>query len=223
MGTGEPCTTDKNCGESAVSGACVLGTCFGLLTTESQPVRATLVGRLSAAPATVRTDATTRLLKALSHPMSSAGTRVGAIEGLGAVQRLTGDCGPVCLALRKATQESDQTVAVSARLALARRADPTVLGALLEDAKEGTEHLRCSAVRAFRPYLRAGLMNKVLPTLLQLLTDKAPGVRRVAAETLAPWRAQAAIGAALEEAAAAHPGDLRYIVDRARLKAGATP
>lgn len=238
MGTGQLCTTDVQCSAGVATpqradaryrGACVLGTCFGLLTTESATVRAVLAERLSKAEPAVQVHARTRLLKVLSSPRSSPQTRLGAVIGLASVLDPHGPCEQACAALRDASKERDEHIAVAARLALARRADPTVLATLALDTREGTEHLRCSATRAMAPYLATGVADvgpakEALPALVERLDDRAPGVRRAAAEVLAPWRARPLVRAALAGAAKRHPADLRYVVARSEAaQAGEAP
>ncbi len=220
LGTGALCSKDQECGEGRTYGACVLGTCFGLLTSESQPVRATLLERIAASRPPVQASIVQQLLQALNHPTSSMTTRIGAVQGLGVTLSRGDRCAAACEALRRAAKESEEPVAVHARLALSQRADLAALPGLLGDAREGTEHLRCSAIRALDAYLAAGLAKQVLPGLLPLLDDRAPGVRRAAAETLVGWRARPDVARALDKAAMRHPGDLRYIVESARLAAG---
>lgn len=229
LGTGALCNTDKACGEGPWTGACVLGTCFGLLTTETQAVRATLLERIHRAPPPVQQAVVNQLLKALSHPMSSVTTRVGAVQGLGATLQATGPCGEACKAVVASAREPDEPVAVSARLALSRRAELSVLPKLLKDTREGTEHLRCSATRAIGRYASTKASRQtdagksVVQALMLLLDDRAPNIRRAAAETLARWHEQPNVAKALREAATRHPGDLRYVVARAQLAVGEAP
>lgn len=178
LGNGSVCESDAGCGRPPLAGACLLGTCFGLLTTDAPAARDVLIERLAVARADVRFGVERALVNALSHPDARARTRVAAVLGLGAVlsARQHTRCEEACTALRKAADSPEEDVAVAARLALARRGDETVLHELLADLRDGTPHLACAAARALGNYRSGKAANLARAALMAAATGSEASV-----------------------------------------------
>lgn len=219
LGDGAACFTDAQCGPPDARGVCVLATCFGLLTTDNHAARASLVERLALARPDVRLEARSFLMKSLAGKSRGRSARLGAVAGLGALLAVGEACDPACEALREVTGDPDEPVAVAARLALARRADPTVLAALLEDTRLGTEHLRASAGAALAAYVGRPGDGEVLQALLALLEDRSPPVRDAALASLAPVVRLPEVAAALDRLRDAAGGGQAYAVEHLRVTA----
>lgn len=224
-GGGDTCNDDRDCGPTGARGACLLGTCFGLLTTDSAAARSVLVERIAALPAPLAEDVERVCATLLWRPEAMPAQRIAAAQGLVAVAstRPQGVCGRACDELRKLLDEPDEGLASTARLGLACLGDASVLPALQRDLASGTEHSRCAAARALGGAWadHAPGFEVVGVALLAALGDSSPMVRRVAAEALVPHIADAEIAAGLQAARRLHPADLGYIVDRATAAAGA--
>ena len=188
LGSGEMCQDDRGCGESPFNGVCMMGTCFGLLTTDSAPARSVLCSRLAGATVELRKRAEAVLLKALVSTTSTR-ARVATLEGLGALLSAapTKPCAEVCTALRKESQSSDPQLASTARRALASRGDETVLDALLMDLQEGAPHLSCATARALRGYRRGPVAVKARDALSKAAQGGNRAVARVARRALMDW------------------------------------
>ena len=223
-GGGDTCNDDRDCGPPAARGACLLGTCFGLLTTDSAAARAVIVERIAALPAELAADVERVCATLLWRPEAMPAQRIAAAQGLFAVAsaRPLDACGRACDELRKLLDEPDEGLASTARLGLAQLGDVSVLPALQRDLNTGTEHSRCAAARAMgAAWSRAGpAQAQISVSLLAALQDSSPMVRRVAAEALAPHTADADVAAGLQAARRLHPADLGYIVDRASVGGG---
>ncbi len=218
-GGGDTCNDDRDCGPPAARGTCLLGTCFGLLTTDSAAARSVLVDRIAALPADLAEDVERVCATLLWRPEAMPAQRIAAAQGLYAVAsaRPAGACGRACDELRKLRDEPDQGLASTARASLAQLGDASVLPALRRDLQIGTEHSRCAAARAMGVAWQrdAARFASVSVDLLAALGDTSPMVRRVAAEALVPHIADADVAAGLQAARRLHPADLGYIVDRA--------
>jgi hypothetical protein len=216
------CRGDKDCApaSSAVGGACVLGTCFGLLTTDSAPVRAVLADRLRRAPLAVRSAAAKELLAVLGGWQASGSVRAGAVAGLAAIVATDPSavtaCGEVCLALRAEAAAEDPRRAVAARLALGTAGDAAVVPELLIDLREGTELLRSQAVLALAPAAGRGdaAARSAQKAIIAALDDPSPAVADAAVAALERAAADPTVRKALEHAREHGAGRLRYAVDR---------
>lgn len=215
------CRNDHDCGQGSVTGVCVLGTCFGLLTTDNPAARHTLAERLRRADADVRAAAEVSLLGALGRTAATQGVRLGAIDGLGAVLQAehkpggAPPCGASCLALRAEAASADPRRAVAARLALVRGGDASARAAVLDDLRLGTELLRAQAAYALADGAVGRQDPEVLAALLERMRDTSPVVQEAALRALAPWAKRADVRAAmlaLREGAGAHLG---YAIDEA--------
>ena len=149
LGLGTQCRRDADCGSPTGRGACILSTCFGLLTTENPAAQAALVERVSQAPTEVQTAARGLLMKVARSNTAGTSSRASAILGLGAILNVQ-RCDEVCALLRELT--GDESLAIHARLALAKRLDDTVGKDPIEDLNQGTEQLRCAAGRRLLAY-----------------------------------------------------------------------
>ncbi len=214
IGSGNPCFSDATCGPPEARGVCVLATCFGLLTTDSAAARATVSERLERAPTATQEIAKLLLLKAMRDPQSGRSTRLGAIEGLGRLQKPDTPCDEGCGELRALLEDSDETIGVAARLALSRRRDSTAHAALIIDLREGTEHLRCAAARALKVHVGRPDDAEVVAALVALLADPGPVVRHAAMLSLAPVASRPEVAAALRSAGAVDRAQWAYALDR---------
>ncbi len=214
IGSGNPCFSDAACGPAEARGACVLATCFGLLTTDSAAARATVAERLERAAEPAQEIARLLLLKALRDPESGRSTRLGAIEGMGRLLGPDKPCEEACEELRALLDDVDETLAIAARLALSRRRDPAARKALIVDLSEGTEHLRCAAARALRVHVGRPDDADVVAALVTLLSDPGPVVRQAAMGSLAPVADRPAVATALRGAGAVDRAWWKYAMDR---------
>lgn len=205
IGNGQPCFSDAGCGPPGARGACVLATCFGLLTSDSTAARAALADRLGRATPAVKKMAGLLLLKAIRDPQSGRSTRLGAVEGLGRLQVPDAPCDEGCGELRGSLEDDDEAVAIAARLMLARRRDPAVRAPLIADLQQGTEHLRCAAARALAHYVGHEGDADVVGALVALLGDPGPVVRKAALSSLRPAATRPAVAAALARSVAGRP------------------
>jgi|GEM_PF-2725340 len=186
LGTGKTCEDDRGCGKAPAAGACLLGTCFGLLTSDSPAIRTVLVERLGQLTPQTQAFAERALLNALGHEDTSRRAQVAAIEGIGELLRNRdhAQCGEACTALRRFMKSTDVLLATSARLALANRADETVLDALLDDLRLGTPHLAVSAARGVIPYCGTTHKTRVIGALQKLAGTSDATLAAVVATTL---------------------------------------
>ena len=153
LGTGATCDDDRGCESQGVASACVLGTCFGLLTTDTPAARAVLVDRIGNAPPKLRNALSVLLQRAVVSGDAKTRARVAAVEGLGAIAAGDkGECGESCTALRLLRKSTDPQIAAAARLALAAVGQPDVLKDVVDDLQQGTPHLQCAAARALSGY-----------------------------------------------------------------------
>ena len=227
-GGGDTCNDDRDCGPPGARGACLLGTCFGLLTTDSAAARSVLAARISALPPPLAADVEDVCATLLWRPEAMAAQRIAAAQGLAAIAatRAPQDCSRACDELRKLLDEPQVGLASTARLGLGSLGDAAVMPALAQDLCCGTEHSRAAAARVMgvawlRPSTAPDVGATIEAALLAALQDPSPMVRRVVAESLAPRIREAAVEAALEAARRRHPADLGYVVDRARATASA--
>ena len=182
MGPSWTCRNDRDCQQGEARAVCTLGTCFGLLTTDERVTRALLVERLGAADVKVQVAATRTLLDMLGNENATNGQKIAAIDGLAAVLAKTPN-DEVQTLLRLFAADKDETLAVTARLALGRLGDPSVRAGLLEDLTRGTELLRAEAARALQPALADVQVKQALAAALQ---DPSPVVQLAALRALAP-------------------------------------
>jgi len=218
LGGDGSCRDDRDCRFERAEGACVLGTCFGLLTADNSAVRHLLADRLQHSAPAIRAAAKKRLLSVLSQGDAGPDVRLAAVEGLGAVLAGEGksakfSCDDVCLALRSAMAATDPPLSAAARLALGRAGDPTVIDALLEDLDQGTELLRSEAARALGRELAWRVDPRVVSALVQHLSDASPVVVLSALHALTPVAHQPAVRQALTALRARSP-HLGYDIDR---------
>ncbi len=217
LGTGGVCDNDAGCGPSGARGVCVLGTCFGLLTTDSGAARAVLAMRLAALPAPLADGVVDELSRTLQRAEAMPGVRLSAAVGVAAVAGARGaaSCGQSCEVLKQLLDEPEVALAAVARHGLANAGERAVLAAVVRDLVDGTEHLRASAARSLAGLLGDGAaVSETQLALMAALDDPSPVVRRIAAEVLVAGRLDAAVSAALDRARRKHPADLRYVVDR---------
>lgn len=214
LGGERSCRTDHDCAVGASEAACMLGACFGILTTDIRTARQLVVGRLRQASAPVRNAAWPLLKKAMTSSDSSP-LLLAAVDGTGALLAAQpdppGQCGEPCLALRRAATSTEEHVAVAARLALGRAGDPTVVAALTADLQGGTELLRTEATRALEPALGRGDAG-IQAALLERLTDPSPVVQEAAIRALRTVAARPEVRAGLQAVKARTP-HLAYPVD----------
>lgn len=198
LGAQRTCRIDRDCAVGTSVPACVLGTCFGILTADGRAPRQLLVGRLGQAPAAVQGAAWPLLAKALASP--SPMLQLAAVEGVGALLQAQpdaqGQCGPTCLALRGAAAAQDEHVALAAQLASARGGDPSAVPAVLEALQHGTELARAQAARALEPAVAKGTPG-VATALLARLADGSAVVQEAAVRGLRPAAATAEVREAL--------------------------
>ena len=215
------CRGDHDCGQGGVTGSCVLGTCFGLLTTDNPAARHTLAERLRRADADVRAAAEVSLLAALGRAAATQGVRLGAVDGLGAVLQadhkpgVAAACGAACLALRAEAASTDPRLAVAARLALVRGGDATARAAVLDDLRMGTELLRAQAAYALADGAAGRQDPEVVAALLERMRDTSPVVQEAALRGLVPWAGRADVRAAMLELRAGAGAHLGYAIDGA--------
>lgn len=216
--TATSCRNDRDCAVGHASGACVLGTCFGLLTSDQRSARRVLADRLAHADPQVRVAAEKLLLGAISPPPVSLRERLGAIEGLGALLEVDAAkpfvCGKVCMALRSETAASDERVAAAARRVLGRGGDPTVVADLIADLELGTQLLRAEAATALTPFVGRGDDSAVVQALIARLHDPSAVVQEAALRTLLPRAADPQVRRALA-GLQQHGSGLSYAVDQA--------
>ncbi len=194
-GGGDPCQDDRACGQSGARGTCVLGTCFGLLTTDSAAARAVLLARLAALPPPLLQGTLQTCAGLLWQPESMLPQRVAAAECVAVVAaaRSPGACGEACATLSRLLEEPDPGLREVARAGLLRAGDAAQLPMALTDVEAGTEHTRAMTLRALgalwcRPSLAADeatVTDQVAQALVRALDDPSPMIRRIAAETLA--------------------------------------
>ena len=209
LGPGKTCRNDRDCQEGQARAVCTLGTCFGLLTTDERVTRALLVERLGLAERQVQTAAIKPLLAVLGNDMATTGQRIAAIDGLAAVQGKSGNA-EVLDALRLLAAAKEESLAVTARLALGRLSDPAVRPELLEDLTRGTELLRAEAARALAPAVQDATVRAAL---MAALADGSPVVQLAALRALSPLAQDRAVSGKLGELAARTPA-FRYEVEQ---------
>ncbi len=196
------CRTDRDCRVGQAEAACVLGSCFGLLSADSRPTRQVLAERLQSADNAVRAAAAPLLLHAMAT-MESPAVHQGAIAGLGALllaqPEAPGQCGAVCLALRAESASLDEHQAAAARIALGLAGDDTATAALREDLTTGTELLRAEAARALAPALLRPAHEATAAALTAALRDPSPLVAEAAVHALAAARKEPAVREGLTE------------------------
>jgi hypothetical protein len=208
LGATVTCRNDRDCQQGEVRAVCTLGTCFGLLTTDERVTRALLVERLAAADVQVQAAATQPLLEVLGNEAATNGQKIAAIDGLAAVLARTPN-DEVQTLLRLFAAEKDETLAVTARLALGRLGDASVRAALLEDLTRGTELLRTEAARALQPAVADANVKLALG---KALDDGSPVVQLAALRSLASVGRDPLVAGKLADLAA-HAPAFRYEVE----------
>ena len=197
-----------------VEAACVLGACFGILSADNRTARQTVVTRLRYADQGVR-DAAWPMLKKVLEGAESSPLELAAVDGAGALLEAkpdtAGQCGEICLAIRREMATPDEHVAAAARLALGRAGDPTVTAALVADLMHGTELQRTEAVRALAPAVRRH-DAEALAAVVDRLQDRSPVVAEAAVRTLAPVAGQPTVRAGLAKLRERTP-HLAYAID----------
>ncbi|HAN32785.1 MAG TPA: hypothetical protein DCQ06_14420 [Myxococcales bacterium] len=151
VGLGTSCTKDANCGPVGSRGACIMTTCFGLLTTENPAAQMTLLERLRVADPQVQAVAGRLLIQVASSNQSDRTGRIAAVRGLGTLLKRD-VCNEACRSLRTIARSEDARLALLARLALSRRLDDTIIDDLMVDLERGTEQLRCAVARRMANY-----------------------------------------------------------------------
>ncbi len=194
-GGGDPCQDDRACGKPGARGACVLGTCFGLLTTDSAAARAVLIARLAALPLPLLDATLPTCSGILWQPESMQPQRVAAAECVAVVAaaRPQAACGDACKSLERLLDEPEPGLREVARGGLLRAGDAAQLPMAITDLHAGTEHTRAATLRALgalwcrpsAPADEAAVGLQVAGALQRALDDPSPMIRRIAAETLA--------------------------------------
>ncbi len=200
------CKNDHDCGPSLQytpldeHGACVLGTCFGLLTADNRAARQVVLQRLRSTDDHVRIAATPLLLAALERTLSGPQLTLAAIEGLGAVLQASGgigkDCAAPCVALRAQMTSSDPRLAAAARIALGHAGDSIAMPGLMEDLHLGTELLRCEAASALAVWIAD---DAVRAALIAQLSDASPVVVEAVVNVLIAQMTRPDVRVALDE------------------------
>ncbi len=214
LGPTRLCQSDGDCAGGGQRGACSMGTCFGLLTTDSRAVRRALVDRLAHSPAAVQQAALLRLRPVCDSPTAGIATRVAVLEALGALGRahLT-QAGTERLSLRLALSDSELQVAATARVELGTLGEASALPGLTEDLSQGTELLRAEAVRGLQGYANTPQADEAKGLILGALADRSPVVELAALRACQPWAGEAQVIAALELLVSERAPHLRYEVD----------
>ena len=197
-----------------------MGSCFGLVTTDSRAARRVLADRLGQADPDVQAAAESVLLAEILAPPGPG--RLGVVEGMGAILAARGTglkpdtCArePMCTALRAEATSPDERLATAARLALGRAGDASVRPALVEDTRLGTEQLRLEATLALGHHLAGSDAAGVVAALLARLDDDSAQVQEAAVRALAPLAARPDVAAALAGLRQGRSAHLRYTVDR---------
>lgn len=215
LGPTVACQDDRGCQVGPVAGACGLGTCFGLLTTDQRPLRKILVERIGHADAILRPRLQARLLETAGKPDLGNSMRQAVLEGIGALW-MAGGCRDVALQAAVVAQvnDDDPRQAITARLAAGHCGHPAALPGLLEDLATGTEQLRAESAAALGGYGKSADGPKALAALLQLLRDPSPVVLRAAVMALHPWQADPSVAAQLATAVQTRAPHLDYLVQR---------
>ncbi len=223
LGPSRLCRADGDCLAGGEKGACSMGTCFGLLTTDSRAIRRVLVDRLARAPVAVRQAAGKRIQRVYNSPTAGIATRVAVLEAMGALGRahLTEADGER-LILRLALSDGDAQVAATARVELASLGDATALPGLTEDLAQGTELLRAEAVRGLQGYAGTPQAPEAKALILTALADRSPVVQLAALRACQPWASEVAVRTALEQLVQERAPHLRYEVDNLLAPAKAT-
>lgn len=191
-----------------------MGTCFGLLTTDSRAVRRALVDRLTRAPQVVREAALRRIQPVYTSPTAGIATRVAVLEAMGALGRAhSTEANSERLSLRLALSDGDAQVAATARVELASLGDASALPGVTEDLAQGTELLRAEAVRGLQGYAGTPQASEAKGLILGALADRSPVVQLAALRACQPWAGEAAVKAALEQLVQERAPHLRYEVD----------
>lgn len=200
----------------------MLGTCFGLLTTDNPAAIATLLTRLRRLDLGGVAHVEELCGRLLWEPSAMPMQRYAAAAALSSIarQRPLGGCGQACEALTPALADRDGALAAEARTGLWRHdRSGAALAALLDDLRHGSEHARVAAARALATPLRstqtAGdtLPPAAVAALTDCLDDASPALRSAAAHALATG-APIAAAAALTRARARRPWELGYALDR---------
>lgn len=215
LGPRRLCQVDRDCDAGGQLGACVLGACCGVLSTDNRTARRVLVGRLEQAGKDLRAVAEGRLIAAYGAPPSGVTVRLGAVEGLGAVLRPAprATCGEGCKTLRAAMDDDDPRIAAAARVELASIGDNMSLPGLQEDAVEGTELLRAEALRGLRGLAKSAVDAQAKAIALHALGDSSPVVQLAALRTLQAWRTDADVRARLTDFSTHQAPHLTYAVE----------
>lgn len=225
LGPSRPCQSDRDCGGGGQLGACVLSTCFGILTTDSRPARRGLVARLAAAPEPVRSAAVLRLEAALHGLSSGPAVRLAAVEAIGAVARVRpmGQvCGKPCELLKLQGDDQAPIVAAAVRVELGSLGEASVLPGLLQDVTGGTELLRTESCRGLAGYAGTAEAAAARDALLVALQDRSPVVHAAAFMALRPWAKEPAVRVALRQLVQGRAPHLAYALDKLEA-APATP
>ncbi len=217
LGPSRTCQADRDCSSGGQQGACVLSTCFGILTTDSRAARRGLVARLAAAPEPVRAAALLRLETALHGLSSGPAVRLAAVEALGALGRSqpTGKpCAKPCELLKLQSDDQAPTVAAAVRVELGSLGDASVQPGLLEDLTAGTELLRAESCRGLAGYAGTAQAGAAREALLAALLDRSPVVHAAAFVALRPWAKEPAVQLALRQLVQTKAPHLAYALDK---------
>lgn len=218
LGPQHTCQVDQDCAGGGQSGACVLSTCFGLLSADNRTARRTLVERLARAPAAVQTAALPILVKYLDNDLRAPGERLAAIEGAGALLRTavspSSQRAALVDTLRKVAVSDDPYLAAAARVELATAGDGSSLPALLEDLVAGTELLRAEAARGMAGLQPTPHADTAKRALVGALADPSPVVQLAALHALRTWCRDGEVRSALTALPGRGAPHLTYAVDR---------
>ena len=218
LGPARACVADADCAVGQTGGACALGTCFGLLTTDQRPIRRVIAERIGQVDPVLSAQLQTQLLALGSHD-TAVGMRLAVVEGLGALLANRKCAEPGLLAgLVAAIADPTPSVAAAARVMLGHCGDETALPGLLEDSREGAELLRLESTAALRGYLARPGAATAKEALLARLLDSSPAVQRAAVTALLAYRADAEVPRALRQLVAGRAPHLRYFVERSLLE-----
>ncbi len=215
LGPTQACQDDRGCKVGSAAGACGLGTCFGLLTTDQRPLRKVLVQRIATADPVLRDRLGRKLLTLAQRTDGGNALRLATLEGLGAVWHGDGCKNAEIEALVVAqVQDEDPRQAIVARLIAGSCGHAAALPGLLEDLATGTEQLRAESAVALAGYRQGQPAAAAKAALLQLLHDPSPVVIKAAAVALASRQAQPDVAAALQALTQDRAPHLGYLLQR---------
>ncbi len=218
LGPSRACEADRDCEAGGQRGACVLATCFGVLTTDSRAARRALVARLAAAPLEVRAAALPKLQAALHGLSSGPMVRVAAVESLGALGRSTEKTADfrnqAAELLRRQVDDESPQVAVAVRIELGTLGETAVLPGLLQDLSLGTELLRAESCRGLGGYRGTSGAKTAREALLAALNDRSPVVQAAAFTALSSESADPQVHRALRQLVDERAPHLAYALDK---------